>query len=78
MIQDVESRILDLLAEKLGVRPTSADKLAHLNLDSLALAEFSADLEKSFDVRLDEHVLDLNTVGDMVTYVSRLCERART
>lgn len=75
MIQDVESRILDLLAEKLGVRPTSADKLAHLNLDSLALAEFSADLEKSFDVRLDEHVLDLNTVGDMVTYVSRLCER---
>ena len=78
MSQDVESRILDLLAEKVGVRPACADQLAHLNLDSLALAELSAEIEKSFGVKLDEHVLDVNTVGEMIEYVSALRDRVRT
>jgi len=78
MSQDVESRILDLLTSKVGVRPCSQDELAYLNLDSLALAVFSAEIEKSFDVKLDEKLLDINTVGEMIAYVSVLRERVRT
>lgn len=78
MSQDIETRVFDLLAAKSGTRPVATDQLAYLNLDSLALAEFSAEIEQSFDVRLDEHLLDVTTVGEMVAYVCDRCERVRT
>ncbi len=73
---DVEGQVLDLLSSKLGMRPTREDDLGILNLDSLALAEFSVELEKVFSIKLDEGILEVRTVGDVIDYTSDLL-RAR-
>ena len=74
---DVEIKVIDLLSTKLGSRPTRADDLAILNLDSLALAEFSVELEKLFAIKIDEGILEVQTVGDVIDYTSELVGRRK-
>lgn len=75
MHQEVEIRVLEILATKLGVRPSLADDFATLNLDSLALAEFSAEIESTYGVRMDDRVFEVTTVAQMVEYVCGLRSR---
>ncbi|MFO0902584.1 MAG: acyl carrier protein [Pirellulales bacterium] len=74
---DVECKVIDLLSAKLGTRPTREDDLAILNLDSLALAEFSVELEKLFAIKIDEGILEVQTVGDVIDYTSQLLGRSK-
>lgn len=76
MNQEIETKVLDLLAAKIGVRPSCSDDLALLSLDSLALVEFSAEIERTFQVKLDDRILEANTVGDVVTYVANLLAKS--
>ncbi|MFO0819892.1 MAG: acyl carrier protein [Pirellulales bacterium] len=75
MHHDVETRVLEILTAKLGMRPALSDDLAALNLDSLALAEFSAEIESTYGVRMDDRVFEVTTVGEMVEYVCGLRTR---
>ena len=72
---DVERLVLQLVQAKTGRVVGLGDSVALLDLDSLALVELSAEIEKSIDVRLDEGILDADTVGDLVEYVATLRRR---
>lgn len=66
----IERLILDILRQKTGLPVQRADSLGLIELDSLALAEVSLEIEKSVGLRLDEGVLEAQTVGDIVDYVT--------
>jgi acyl carrier protein len=68
----VEQVILDLLRAKLGGQPRREDALGLLNVDSVALAELSLEIEQALHVRMDEGVLEAVTVGEMIDYVAEL------
>ena len=73
--QEIERLVVQLVQAKVGRLVGVGDSVALLDLDSLALVELSAEIEKSIDVRLDEGILDADTVGDLVDYVVTLRRR---
>ena len=71
----IEAEILRALEGEIGYRPRSSDSLTALGLDSLRMAELAAELEREFGIRVDEELLDVDTVCELVGYVrSRLPE----
>jgi len=71
-IVDTQHRLKALVQKRFGSCPNQDDSFAAIGIDSLSMAEFSLAIEKEFDIRLDEGVLDLDTVTDLVAYVDNL------
>lgn len=67
----VEQQIVQALQDELGSRVTTADSFGRLGVDSLRMAELASDLEHRFGIRVDEELLDVDTVGELVDYVRR-------
>jgi acyl carrier protein len=65
----IESEIERALGDELGRRPRATDSLTSLGLDSLRMAELATRLESEFGIRVDEELLDVDTVGELVDYV---------
>lgn len=65
----VEQRLLALIQERLGVTVEASDRLTSLGVDSLALMDFVADLEKEFGFRGDQDLFDLETVAELAAYI---------
>lgn len=79
---DVESKVLDLIAEKAGADRATLTRdtpLADLALDSMDFVEVVFDLEEAFDISIpfsanstDPSGATFRTVGDVIDQVSSL------
>lgn len=71
---DVESKVKEIIVNKLGVEETqitpSASFINDLGADSLDTVELIMEFEKSFNVTIDDADAEkIQTVGDAVTYL---------
>ena len=66
---EVKQRLMVLIQERLGVAVNASDQLTSLGVDSLALMDFVADLEKEFGFRADQDLFDLDTVAELADYI---------
>lgn len=66
---DTQYQLLTLLSAKTGHAVVPEDTLALLDIDSVATAEMSLEIEKLFVVRVDDEIMDAQTVGDLIAYV---------
>ncbi len=66
---DTREQLLELLQAKVGHAVQPEDQLALLDIDSVATAEMSLEIEKLFVVRVDDDILDARTVADLIEYV---------
>ena len=71
-MDEVESLILAAIEAKVARRPQLSDDLLRVGIDSLAMAEIALEIEQRLGVRLDEGVLDQETIGDLVRHVAQL------
>jgi acyl carrier protein len=67
--QDLEAKILKRLAEKFGGSPQLSDDLVLIGVDSIGMAELALELEKEFQISVDEAIVDNETVQDLADYV---------
>lgn len=65
----IEQEIVDYLRKAVGGNPRISDSLAVIGIDSVGMAELTFELEKRFSIRVDDDVLDLETVADLASYV---------
>lgn len=65
----VEQEIIDYLRQACGGNPRPSDSLAMIGIDSVGMAELTFELEKRFSIRVDDDVLDVETVSDLAQYV---------
>lgn len=65
----IEIEIERALGKELRRRPRATDSLTSLGLDSLRMAELATRLESEFGIRVDEELLDVETVGELANYV---------
>ena len=72
---NVEAIVVNALAAKVDTQPHLSDELLRLSVDSLAMAELALEIEQKLKIRLDERVLDQNTVGELVNYVRGLVQK---
>ena len=74
MSDDIQSKVIDIIAERLGKEADSITEtsniIADLGADSLDIAEVMMDLEDEFGVKLDEDNAEgPATVGDLVKFI---------
>lgn len=68
-METIESVLLVQLAEKFGGRPQLSDSLILIGVDSVGMAELTFDIEKRFGIRVDDGILDVDTVQDLADYI---------
>lgn len=75
MSQDVESKVIAIIVDKLGVDESEVTADANftndLGADSLDTVELIMEFEKEFDLSIpDEDAENIATVGDAISYLS--------
>jgi acyl carrier protein len=75
MSQDVESKVKEIIIDKLGVDESEVTKDANftndLGADSLDTVELIMEFEKEFDISIpDEDAEEIATVGNAVDYLN--------
>lgn len=68
-MNDVQRELLDAVERRTGRRPSPAEALTALGIDSVELAEFIGVIEKRFCIRVDETVFDVATLEELARYV---------
>jgi len=68
---DTQQRILALVRAKVGHEVQPSDTLSLLEIDSVSTAELSLEIEKALSVRVDDEIMDVQTVGELIAYVDQ-------
>ena len=69
----IETRVINIINEELGVEATEEDTFEDLFADSLDLVEIIIECEKEFNYPItDDKVQNLKTVGDLVDLIKDL------
>ena len=68
-MQEIRRRLAELIRTKTGVMPRSDDPLASLRIDSLSMAELTVEVERAFGIRVEEDILDVETVAELAEYI---------
>ena len=61
--------ILELAKQRTGLKHDLDDEIILSGLDSLQLIEMAADLEKRFDVRIENELANLDTFRDLAAVI---------
>lgn len=74
MSDDIKTKVIGLVAERMGVEPDQITTETHfvndLQSDSLDMAELVIDLEEEFKVSIsDEEAQKIETVGQAIEYI---------
>ena len=67
----IQTQLLALIHTKTGVLPEVSDTFDALKIDSLGMAELTAEIEKAFGIRIGEDIMGVANVQELVTYVER-------
>ncbi len=73
----IQSRLLELIHAKTGVLPQIDDTFDALKIDSLGMAELTAEIEKAFGIRIGEDITQVANIRELVTYVEQKTSRTR-
>jgi acyl carrier protein len=68
-VPTIEENIMERLAEKFGTRPELSDSLVMIGVDSVGMAELTFEIEKVFQIKVDDALLDVETVQDLADYI---------
>ncbi len=68
-MESIEDKLLSSLADKFGVRPELKDELALIGVDSVGMAELTVEIEKDFGIRVQDDIVNVDTVQDLADYV---------
>ena len=69
----IETRVINIINEELGVEATEEDTFEDLYIDSLDLVEIIIECEQEFGYPItDDKVQNLKTVGDLVDLIKDL------
>jgi acyl carrier protein len=67
-----EAVVCELLRQKFDGDPKPGDRLTELDIDSLGMAELALELERKFQVHIDDSILDARTVAELARGIDRL------
>lgn len=68
--QSIRLQIFEYLKKVCGGSPRGNDSLAMIGIDSVAMAELTFELEKRFAIKIDDDILDVDTVDELIQYVT--------
>ena len=69
-------QILELAKQRTGLKHDLDDEIILSGLDSLQLIEMAADLEKRFDVRIENELANIDTFRDLAAVIQSQKDKA--
>jgi acyl carrier protein len=67
--EETQTQVIEYLSKLVGSRPHLDDSLAMIGIDSVAMAEMTFELEKRFSLKIDDEILDVESVRQLVHYL---------
>ena len=67
-MDDYGKRILELTSRRTGLQHDLDDEIIMCGLDSLQLIEMATELEKQFDIRIEEELAEMTTFRDLANF----------
>jgi acyl carrier protein len=67
--EETQAQVIEYLSKLVGSRPHLDDSLAMIGIDSVAMAEMTFELEKRFAMKIDDEILDVESVRQLVQYL---------
>ena len=64
--------MISRLQEKFGGAPTTTDHLGLMGIDSVGMAELTLELEREFEVKVRDDIVEVHTVQELADYVRQL------
>ena len=71
-MNNVLAQVLEIIESKTKGAAAPDDSFARLAIDSLGMAEIVTEIEKRFDVKTDDEILNVNTSRELAEYISDL------
>jgi acyl carrier protein len=68
-IEETQAQVMEYLTKVVGTQPHLEDSLAMIGIDSVAMAEMTFELEKRFGIKIDDEILDVESVRQLVEYL---------
>jgi acyl carrier protein len=68
-IEETQAQVMEYLTKVVGTKPHLEDSLAMIGIDSVAMAEMTFELEKRFGIKIDDEILDVESVRQLVEYL---------
>lgn len=68
-MKSIETEVIQTLNAELGRDVQATDTLDSLGVDSLRVVQLATELERRFEFRVDEELLDVETVKELAAYV---------
>jgi len=68
-MNSIDTEIMQALSAELGKDVHATDSLGSLGMDSLRMVQLATELERRFGFRIDEELLDVETVKELAAYV---------
>jgi acyl carrier protein len=68
-VHSIEDNLIERLTEKFGERPDLSDSLVMLGVDSVGMAELTYEIEHIYEIKVDESLLEVETVQDLADYI---------
>ncbi len=68
-MESIEEQLLKNFTAKFGSRPKLSDELVYIGVDSVGMAELTLDIEKQFNISVDDSIVHTETVQDLADYV---------
>jgi acyl carrier protein len=67
--EETQAQVIEYLSKLVGSRPHVDVSLAMIGIDSVAMAEMTFELEKRFAMKIDDEILDVESVRQLVHYL---------
>lgn len=68
-MHSIEENLVHRLSEKFGERPELSDSLVMLGVDSVGMAELTFEIEQVFKIKVDDALLEVETVQELADYI---------
>lgn len=68
-MDSIDAVLLEKVAALFGGEPKLSDSLMMVGVDSVGMAELTFDIEKQFGIRVDDSVLDVDTIQELADYI---------
>ena len=65
----IEEKLLASFEEKFGNKPELDDELSFLGVDSVGMAELTVEIERDFQIEVDDQIVNVDTVQDLAAYI---------
>ena len=75
-MESIEEILLTKIRQKFGSSPTLTDGLTYVGADSIGMAELTVELEKEFEIKMNETIFSLETVQELADYIRSLQQKA--